>query len=465
MTERPISSNSLLPSEERWAWQLCRVSPVVGLIVWALSVRYLLYVLYLTPGTMSWSQGFRWKPAILLGVVSALLPWVWYGSIRLQGVWESRVRVSRLPFAAILSLVWVGLICQAITHERGLWFLVEWAKVRTPNPSFARNTLFWEVQEFERRSTSQTPESVTGLVGSSQMYQGTDLDILARDCPGTAFEKNCLAGFGPIQYPWLEERLASRGFGRIVCWLSEFDFFRDDELPANRLRWSATFSGCNRLWVAADRPLLDARTRWAAIAQGSNWVAQTDDHWDWRATYADLTFAAFVPVWRERDHIRRAAFHYWWNSATPSKHQLEPVLDHSADWDLARENLQRNIGRKRLVELNFAAFRLFAQRMNASGIELIVCEGTTDPRVTSAYDSQYRIETRKRLAAMSKDVGFTYLDCDQLPQFTESDFADPYHLNGRGRTRFSEFLARSIRRHMNRSAAHDDRLGWNSHEK
>jgi len=452
------AESSQLELEQRWATVVCRVSPLLGIFAWALAAKYLLFVMYLKPPptALDWSEALCWKPAIVLGTCALAWPWIWLLAIALQ---QRVVRCfgTGFPLAGILSMVWVGLVCFTFSSPRVVWFFVEWAKVRTPNPSFARNTLFWEARAFERRPEDDNRQHSVGLVGSSQIYQGTDLDLLADRVGGAHFEKNCLAGFGPLQYLWLKDRLLERRFNTIVCWLSEFDFFREDQLPVSRLRWAATSDGCRELWQAVDWPFVNVKRRIANIQNGSNWTDDADDQWEFRGDYADLSLAAVVPIWRHRDHIRRALFNFWWNVSllTPAVVDEGPQLARSSDLPAAQISLRQNVGRKRLVDANFSAFQRFALVLKDYQIELIVCEGTTHPQATAVYDGTFRRETRNRLTRMAAASGFNYFDSERLPQFSESDFADPYHLNADGRTRFSEYLAELLQQHVTHQASRD----------
>src|SRR5207244_6546622 len=78
-------------------------------------------------------------------------------------------------------------------------------------------------------------------------YMGVVASQLADDLPGSFVEKNCLAGLGPMQYPMLIDRIDERGADAVVGMISGFDMFRDDELPVNRLRWSANPGGLTRV--------------------------------------------------------------------------------------------------------------------------------------------------------------------------------------------------------------------------
>lgn len=275
------------------------------------------------------------------------------------------------------------------------------------------------------------------------MYHATDLDQLHKAVPDVTWEKNCLAGFGPMQYPWLQNILMNPHPQVVVCWLSEFDFYREDEPPVNRLRWSSSLEGLGRLSSSLGWPLVDVRKRWEPLTRGHNWSTQNEDHWSLRGQYADLGMAAMNPLWRERDHFRQTLFHYWHDVSRPStiNEGAEPQLAISAGMELAQVSLKQNVGRKRMLEANFRGFAQFVADVRAANIEIIVCEGTTHPDAVAVYERDFRLETRLRLRDLSMSHGFQYLDESQLPLWTRDDFADPYHLNEQGRWKFSRLLA------------------------
>lgn len=249
-------------AELRWAKRLCVLSPLLAVIAIPFLDHFLLGLLYLKPVESTWYvvAAFQSKPAIVLALALAAVPWLWLIGIKADS-WLERSRIPWAVLFAIGALVVLGLL---LGTTRARWFFVEWAKVRAPNPSFARNTLFWEQRNFEQtgfqdsRSEREATESPrkhswpqatgkVGLIGSSQTNQGFDLELLQADCPRHSFEKNCLAGFGPMQYSFLQERFDQRGFQTIVCQLSEFDFFREEAVPVERLRFAATLRGTLRI--------------------------------------------------------------------------------------------------------------------------------------------------------------------------------------------------------------------------
>lgn len=399
----------------RW---LCRLSPLIGLAALLLINRYLVSFLFLKPVPDRWTlvESFQSKPAVLAAIVVTAIPWLWLASLK----FERFFKASRIPWSVVLTLLMVvgsGVILQ---HSRGRWFFVEWVKVRTPNPSFARNTLFWEQRNYESTGPAGGGTRI-GLIGSSQTYQGYNLELLNDQRPKMTFEKNTLAGFGPLQYPFLWPRIAEREFDIIVCQLSEFDFFREDSVPVNRLRWASSRDGVETV----------------------TYSLTPDQQWVNRGELADLAFAAAVPLWRQRDHFRRTAFGYWWNRSAPPESDNESTkkLAPAPQLDTAIDYLKKNIGHKELVNANFRAFEQFANILHSHGIRLFVVEGQVHPAARAAYDrDNLQLQTRGRLTDMSESAQFEYFNSEQMPEFEAEDFADAYHLNSAGSQKLSTFL-------------------------
>lgn len=406
--------------ERLWACRACWWSPALGATAWLIAARYLLVAVYLQ------SAEWKWKPALAVGILVFFLPWLWLAGLQWQRRWWNGWHAS-IPVAAILAAGFViaANIPWQIAPVR--WFFVEWAKVRTSNPSFARNTLFWEQRNFESAGIAREPNHRLGLVGSSQVYQGFDLQKLANDLPGWSVEKACLAGFGPLQYALLQDRLDEREFHVVVTIWSEFDIFRDDIVPTNRLRWGSSPSGVFRVARAVKTPAL---------------------LWENRSEFADLEFAAWVPVWRERDHLRRVLFGYWWNVSQPTTSpDARPILAESSGLAEALNHLHQHVYRTKLVDANFRALAGFAQSLRAHRTKLVVLEGVLHPAASAVYDQEFRRETRQRLQDLAAQEQFHYISAADLPEFTTTEFADAYHVNELGRARMSAVLARYLTEH------------------
>lgn len=408
-------------AEQRLVKWLGLISPFVAVALVPVIHRYLLTVLYLQPAAADWdlSVAYQSKASLAAAAMFPAFIGVWWVGLKLQ----SRLDRSRLPWAALLSIAAVFVCSTPFLNSRLTWFFVEWAIPRTPNPSFARNTLFWEQRNFEYAGNKH-PELRIGLIGSSQTYQGFDLALLASHLPSYGFEKNCLAGFGPVQYLFLLERIQERRFDVVVCHLSEFDLFREDVVPDSRLRWGSSRAGCASLF-----------------AELSLWQRFMN-----RGVLADLTCAAGLPLWRHRDHFRRVVIDYWWKQSDVPKVAAatgyqEVGSAEQLGFQAAVSSLQNNVGRKELVDVNFRCIEQFASRLKVQGTQLIVLEGQMQPKIRPLYDRDgLQQETRTRLAEMADRMGFEYLPQHELPALTNDDFADPYHLNASGRSKLSMFL-------------------------
>jgi hypothetical protein len=352
----------------------------------------------------------------------ALLPWLWRASFRFKQL----TRSTAVCWAGMMACAGVYLVETAIEAPRLKWFFIESAKARTPNPSFARNTLFWERRDFMSATGSAPNPNRIALVGSSQMFQSTDVDILAES--GDRWEKQCLAGFGPIQYDWLSNRILERQPNAVVCWLSEFDFYREDAVPTNRLRWSSTLSKTHALWLRLE----------------------PDQRWDNRGEFVDLLLAAHLTTWRNRDHLKQILMNFWWNTGRPKVPAdgapLESALAESADLEIATDNLRKNVRPTRFVDVNFSSFAEFATELRNHGIRLIVFEGQLHPATRTAYPERYHLEVRERLTDLSALYGFSYIHGDDLLKLSDADFADGYHTNSVGRTRWSRYLSQTVSR-------------------
>lgn len=423
---------SWLDHERRIAFRVCAIAPPLSLAALPFVANWLLYVIYLTSpeGGFRWSRAFESKPAMAVCLCLAGLPLVWLCMLECERRWELLRRVSlswaAFPWAALTGLLGAAAFCLVLELPRARWFFVEWAIVRTPNPSFARNTLHWEQRTFEQAYGFCDAGPEVGLIGSSQVYAGFDAQELCKEIAAERVEKDCLAGFGPLQYPMLISRIDERGFNEIVCWISEFDMFRDDEVPTNRLRWAANPAGLCRLWS----------------------VLSNGERWQNRASLADIGLASCVPAWRLREDFQRVILGYWWDIGRPKDSEPAPagtVLAVSGDLEDAKLTLRQNVRRTELVDANFKSFRLFAEHFVKNRVTLVVLEGESHPQVMTVYPAEFRKETRRRLTEMAAEVGFDYVTQEKLPPVDAADFSDGYHLNDRGRGKMTRALGQLLR--------------------
>lgn len=325
----------------------------------------------------------------------------------------------RAPVAPLVALTFVIGFSAVVQHPPVRWFFLEAAKVRAEQFSFIRSVVCWQRDAMDYAHSQNAANLV--LVGSSQMNSAVDLDLLPALLPDMRVRKSCLPGFGIMQYLMATSDLSRMNPAIVVCWISEFDAFREDRLPTNRLRFFSQSRGVLRL----------------AQALGPKHA------WQNRSELADLTMAVFVGLWRDRDLFRQLAVDFWWPA--PVATETSPAMDPAAI-ARQRDNLRHSVRRTALLDANFNTFREFARDLSRQNVRLCVFEGSISPAATSTYDPSFRKETRERLRRMATEEGFEYVDASQMPQFTAEDFSDLYHLAPSARERFTVFLAQYIRK-------------------
>jgi len=409
-----IDSDSIRCTEVR----LVMVSAVVvatlalGLAPWLHHWIPTLIHLQAPRGPVSW----RWDgQTCLLAFVIALPLVVW--TLVLQ--WECRT-ARKLP----RWCSWFFAFCLVIAASAGSnqdkvsWFFLEAVKVRAAAFSYPRAVAFWKAEnlKFDAQRVVTTKPQIL-LLGSSQLNFAIEADRIAEARPGFSVRKKALPGFNAMSYQLAVPELNLKAGDVVVCWLSEFDFFREDRVPANRLRSSSVLGTVPSLVRCLD----------------SERAANVEP-------IMDLTLAGVMPVWRLRDLHRTLVFNFWWReklSASADAAFQDPM---AADITKQGQNLARSVRRGALVDANFNSFETFAETLTGEGIHLLVVEGQSHPISRQVYDPAFRGETRERLETMATQIGFEYRSEDMLPNFSADDFADVYHLNSRAMRRFSDYL-------------------------
>ena len=316
-----------------------------------------------------------------------------------------------------------------LENPRAAWIFQEAVKARTPQLNFARNIVF--VQQHLHLSKQDTAESSAsglkiGLVGSSQTNLGVDSAQLSRQMNEAKVAKICLPGMVPLQYAALGRDIDAQNFDVVVCWLSEFDFFREQTLPTNRLRWCCDLANFQSLLSILSSKLI----------------------WKSRSDMADLAVATQVGIWQQRELFQMLAFRFWWRfdaeTTIASKEEIQ-IGARLGNRKQGITNARKNIARTPLLETNFAAFRQFQKDVTVSGAQLIVLEGECHPDTMVAYDKTFRPETRGRLKTLAADERFLFVEADERFDIKESDWSDAVHLNETGRSKLTSFLASFIK--------------------
>ncbi|MEZ6131824.1 MAG: hypothetical protein R3C59_24455 [Planctomycetaceae bacterium] len=414
-----------------------RLTPVLFVFGLLGAVRYGQTLLFLHP-PRDLSAAASSSLGLVFGFAITLVVPAWWLSL-----WLTQRCSRTLQTTICLSIVGLSILMTnlAFAHPRAGWIFQEAVKARAPQLDFARNIVSMQQRLGSAGSVAKAADTALriGLIGSSQINLGVDSDQLSDDLQGAQVTKICLPGMVPLQYAALSQDIALQEFDIVVCWLSEFDFFREQTLPTSRLRWCCDHQNFGEL-----RTMLEPRLLWGN-----------------RSDLADLAVATRVTVWQQRELFQMLAFRFWWPfdavavKATKEEVQVGARL---ANRKQGVANARKNIARTALLETNFAAFRNFRKHIMDSNARLIVLEGECHPQTMAAYDPDFRIQTREWMRQLAVDHKFTFVEADQRFAIADSDWSDAVHLNESGRTKLTSFLSALIKHQTS------DQASWSSLE-
>lgn len=420
MTPDEILSTRINPERERaTVRQLSVVAAVIFTALVPLLVGFAPYLVNLEQPEHFSYWHILVSPLALSGIFVVLfIAVIWLASIRVDQTIR-KGRFNHFPLAAVSALIILIGASLLVEQYRFQWFFLEAVKVRSEQYSYPRSLAFWKRDAMDEIHDVAKRKII--LLGSSQVNMAMDPIILSEHINKTSISKYALPGFGIMQYLMVAPYLLKMKPDAVVCWLSEFDTYREELLPSNRLR---SFSSAEQFWALSG-------------------LLKQDQIWKNRSELMDIMMGAATPIWRDRDLLRRLAFKFWWRSRIVVNQKPINTVVHQKKVDNHIENLKTSIQRTGLVEANFLAFDLFSRILIHNGISLYVFEGVTNPDATSRYDpdGNMRLDTRERFEKMAKATGFKYIRASKMPAFEVNDFADAVHLNARARERFSTYLA------------------------
>ena len=213
------------------------------------------------------------------GLLLASIPVICWVSLsvqpkRLRGCWD----VIAFTCAFALTLLTGFLLDQ----DRMRFVLEEAVKSRATQTDFTRNIAFKQQLLRQHRPEVEIGKSRVLIIGSSQINLGIDAQQLQKDTGSEEVLSACMPGMVPLQYLALSGGVVEQRPTHVVCWLSEFDFFRETSLPTVRLRW------------CMDREnLIPGRFRRCRPRSGL----------EIEAKIADLTTARFTTLWQQRSLV------------------------------------------------------------------------------------------------------------------------------------------------------------------
>lgn len=410
---------SNLQTEYKFAFLICIITPVIAFIFLPFIRGYAGYFINLRlPDHINYLESLFSYTNILMVAILSILPLIWLGSIKLELRYGKGLH-GKKPYAVGISVLIILIASIAFKTEKVQWFYLEAGKARFERFSFLRSLVFWKREQMDFVQKEEKHQLM--LLGSSQVNLGIDGELLAARNPELQARVKALPGFSILQYQMLTAYVLKQKPDSVVCWISEYDMFYEQQIPANRLRYFATFDQTLQL-----SKLIGLKRLWLN-----------------RGEMADISFACVMSFWKDRDMLRELLINRLWTPVdiSPGTRQGNEA-EHEAFWQHVN-TLKENIQRTDFVEVNFDSFKLFAQALVENGIMLYVFEGIIHPEAMSAYDpgSAFRCETRNRLRSMADRMGFCYVDESQLPAFNTNDFADVFHLNDKACKRFTCFLS------------------------
>ncbi len=416
MPDESTVNKSNLQTEHKVVVLICYVTPILSILLMPFLREYAGFFINLRlPAETNYLDNLFNYTNLLIVIILSTFPLIWLGSIKLE-LHYGKVLYKRKPFAIGISIIFIVIASIAFKTERVQWFFLEAGKVRFEQSSFLRSLTFWKCEEIDFVQEKKKHQLL--FLGSSQVNKGVDGKLLAAKSPELQVRVKALPGFSILQYQMLTDDIIKQKPDLIACWISEFDTFREQQIPANRLRYFATFYQTLQLSKLMGMKRL----------------------WHNRGQMADVYFASFMTFWCDRDMFKKLILDFWWPCLPFQKNNIETgneaFLQHV-------KSLGRNIQQTDLVETNFDSLELFAKAIVKNGIKLYILEGINHPVAMPIYDpgSTFRRETRNRLRSMADRIGFCYVDESQIPVFDASDFADVVHLNDEARNRFTCFLA------------------------
>ena len=351
-----------------------------------------------------WSTGAGVRAAAFALVFSAI-PAIW-----LLGL---KVRTPKYSAAglALLAVVAAEILLRSHWVQTPLWLA---ARARLdPDQYFMGEVCYVRLEEAAGRETEK-PAIV--LVGSSQMLNGVDEQLLRRLLEPVPVIRRSMYGLTPLKALAMLAYIPFQPGDVCVQYLSEFDFTNQDEFP---YAWFRPYAS----W-----------TTWPDVVRCLGPSVQVRQ---WRHL-VDYALAATFESWRIRDFARQICFQFW--RRVPAAGGAPASADPALTANEARGPLRPAPGEKR-------AFEVFVRRLAARQVDLVVFEGEVNPAIHSAARQQAKEDIRRYLNdfAEAKQGRFVTL-AEQNLTFGPDRWKDMTHLNASGREILTRRMAEELSR-------------------
>jgi len=105
---------------------------------------------------------------------------------------------------------------------------------------------------------------------------------------------------------------------------------------------------------------------------------------------------------------------------------------------LRQQNLQ-----ERYFKMNRDLFKCFVRDVTGKKVKLVIVEAPIRPELDKVYSGANA--SGKYFEHLSGQLKFDYISTDELPQFSRDEFFDAIHLNSKGRSKLTSFIADVLR--------------------
>ena len=349
---------------------------------------------------------------ICLGLIFALLPWLW----RL-GIWIEQHRVLALrqwPAAPLLAIAGVLLANAGLETRTGQSIFWQTVRARAGDRHDARELSL--LREDSSACQSYTPSPGAVLMGSSQMVYGFDLARVTQQTHMPIYRR-AVAGL------FIAELVASQKFAdfnsnnQLILMLSGFDLGARDDIYPDILRPLSTTTGLRHVRTAASWPFFFR-------------------HW---RTFVDLSFASICDLWRSRDYARIVLQHPFSASHSDSSESATPI-------QLAQQKAYHELGSNpEMIELCLNSLAGFLSEMAAQTTKIIVLEGRVNPAYPSKQIFALSQKMRDFLFTQQQLGHIRYIPVEeQNLDIPNSAWRDMTHVNSVGRELYTDMLIRIL---------------------
>lgn len=342
--------------------------------------------------------------ALAFAAAAALLPAAWWLGLKTRPP-------KYLAAALALAAVFAGECLLRLPRVQTPFWLAARERLAA-GQYFMSEVCYVRLEEAAGRAAE--PPAVV-LVGSSQMLNGVDENLLRELLAPTPVIRRSMYGLTPLKALAMLSYVPFRSGDVCVQYLSEFDFTNQEEFPHAWFRPYASW-----------KTLPDVVRCLAVPVRLRRWRELTDS-----------ALAATFEGWRIRDFARHVCFHFWRAGAAAGGPEDPP--DPAAAAAQARGPLRFSAAEQR-------AFAAFTRRLEARQVALTVFEGDVNPAILSPVRLQAKKEVRRKLAGFDGMPNYRYVPvADQGLPPGPGIWRDMTHLNAAGRDLLTRRIAQEIR--------------------